>query len=322
MPSVRCPGCGRMIQPVEGHYAVHTITERGVRTCPFSRELLQPELPGVNDYAARVATAAGDQWAGVLGSEKARRKTPMTPFGEQVAARLKEMFHAYWSRQERSQQKHLGPSEIGHPCDRRLALSLMQAPPVNPGGDGWAAFVGTCVHVGLADMFMWADGDTGRFATEVPLEFPYAVVPRGTTDCLDRVLCLVLDQKVLGGWSLDKLSTNGPPEHYRVQVHTYGLGLTLRGERIEKVAIVAWPRERSSLDGLYVWEEDYDASVARTALERASRIGGMVADLTDADAKQKAEMAGTFPIDNSDCRFCKWHKKGAKTLEMGCDGRG
>lgn len=156
---------------------------------------------------------------------------PMTDRGREIAARLKETFHAYSNRLERNTQTTLGPSEIGTPCDRRIALSLLRVPPVNPGGDGWASFIGTCVHGGLARMFTWADAGTGRYAVEAPLSFPNAYVPKGTGDLLDRVLLMFLDHKLMGRWSLDKLSTRGPIPTYRVQVHTYAYGARLKGKR-------------------------------------------------------------------------------------------
>jgi hypothetical protein len=150
-----------------------------------------PECPGCH-HEVRLTTAGkfythnaedGDtcDWTGVVHTPahyqdadpfvpapRARPVTeayPMSPLGEKLAAGLKELFYSYVNRKQsdnRSAQLTVGPSEVGTPCDRRLALSLMRKDPVNPGGDGWAAFVGTCVHAGLADMFVWAGKHTGR----------------------------------------------------------------------------------------------------------------------------------------------------------------
>jgi len=238
---------------------------------------------------------------------------PMTPKGLEITHRLKEMFHGYTNRMERSQQTTLGPSEIGSPCDRRLAMSLMRMPRVNPGGDNWASFVGTCVHAGLAEMLVWADAGSGRYATELPLTFPNVFVPKGTSDALDRTLLAIWDHKAMGQWSLDKLKTDGPSPTYRVQIHTYGYGARIRGEVVSDVAIVAWPRDKGSLDDLYVWTEPYDPQVARDALTRVDRIGVQVTDGTD---------PASFPIDNSDCKYCPFYMPGAKNSEGGmCNGR-
>lgn len=246
---------------------------------------------------------------------------PMTVLGEQVAARMKELFYSYDNRKtddNRSAQVTLGPSEIGTPCDRRLAMSLLGIPAVNPGGDGWAAFVGTCIHAGLADMFTWADAGTGRFAVEQQLTFPNEHVPRGTADLLDRTLCMVDDHKAQGRWSLDKLKTQGIPPGYRVQLHTYGYGKRLQGEVVDFVALISWPREASTLADLYVVVEPYDPQVARDALERVDRI----AELTTAlDRGEPLKTAREFDIDPESCKFCPHFAPGDADMTRGCNGR-
>lgn len=236
---------------------------------------------------------------------------PMDAFELEVAGRLREMFFAYTNRTARSTQSRLGPSEAGTPCDRRLAMALMGEKKVNPGGDNWASFVGTWVHQGLADMFEWANAGTGRYVTEVPLTFDSEIMPRGTGDLLDRVLCLFVDHKVMGRWSMDKLRTEGPIPTYFVQVHLYAYAARKAGEKVERVCIVAWPREGSSLDDLYVWSQPYDPTVARDALERLERIQG--------DIESGAE---PWNFDaNDDCKFCPWHAPGDSNFTRGCPGR-
>lgn len=245
-----------------------------------------------------------------------REATPMTDMGREVAARLKETFHAYWNRSARSTQTTLGPSDIGTPCDRQLALSLLHVPPVNPGGDGWATFVGTAVHTALAEMFEWADAGTGRYAVEMPLTFPNAYVPKGTGDLLDRTLVMFLDHKVMGRWSLDKLSTTGPMPKYRVQIHTYAYGARLKGEKVDYVAIIGWPRESATLDDLYVWTEPYDPTVAIEALARVERIAS---EALGSD-RPPLETARQFPVAD-DCRYCAFFAPGDKAGERGCNGK-
>lgn len=311
-------------------------TASDVSTSELSAEPDAPAtLPGVADYVEQLAEAAPTLFRAPTGSSKYPAKAkgpviPMTPKGLEIAARVKEMFHQYSNRQDRSQQATMGPSEIGSPCDRRIAMSLLRLPPVNPGGDGWAAFIGTCTHVGLAEMFMWADAGSGRYSTEERLTFPSEHVPGGTTDLIDRQLWYVGDHKVMGTYSLDKLKTEGPSEGYRVQGHTYGMGARLRGYPIEDVVIIGWPRERSSLDALYVWTEPYNPDLAREAIDRVDRIAATVDDSpailygeAETDELEAKELtAYRFPIDNSDCNYCPWFVKGAPRSEGGlCNGR-
>jgi hypothetical protein len=243
---------------------------------------------------------------------------PMTGLAAQIAAQMKEIFHAYSNRMERTLQTTLGPSEIGSPCDRRLAMSLMHIPPVSPGMDGWAAFVGTCIHTGLAEMLTWADANTGRFAVEVPLTFPSEYVPKGTSDLLDRVLMVVDDHKAMGRFSLDELRTKGPRELYRVQLHTYAYGQVAKGEKVKWVAIVAWPREQNSLKDLYVWVEPYQPEIAQKAIARVDAIAGEVKSKTG--LMQPLEIAKDFDVAD-DCKFCPFLAKGDPGMTRGCPGR-
>lgn len=260
----------------------------------------------------------------------------MSRDGAAIAARLKELFYAYDNRRSsdnRSAQVTMGPSEMGTPCDRRLALSLMRMPPVNPGGDGWAAFVGTSIHAALEQMFMWADAGTGRFAVEQRLEFASVYVPKGTADLIDRVLLMVLDHKCQGRWSRNKLKTSGLSPTYKVQAHVYAHGARLRGEKIEKVAIVSWPRDEATLDDLYVHVEDYDPAVVKRAFERVEEIGESVrvnvkdlrriyevAEEVEAPIDIKARVAANYNVAD-DCRFCPFYMPNARDITRGCNGK-
>jgi len=248
---------------------------------------------------------------------------PMTDVGQSIVTSFKETFYAYNNRKEesnRTAQKHLGPSEIGTPCDRRLAMSLLGLPPVNPGGDGWAAWVGTQIHAGVADIFQWASADSGRYAVETPIKFASVLVPRGTGDLLDRVAMVLIDWKCQGEWSRNRLKTYGPSETYRVQAHAYGAGLYRRGEKVRHVAIVSLPREASSLDDMYAWTEPLDLKLADAAMKRVEQLDRKLKGLTRIGLSP-VEAAHAAPIDASECRFCSFHLKRSKSLSEGCSGK-
>lgn len=246
-----------------------------------------------------------------------------------LAARIKEIFYAYTNRNSsdnRSAQKTLGPSEIGSPCDRQLAMKLLGIKPVNP-QEGWAPFVGTAVHAELAKMFDWANGQgSGRFVTEMPLTFGSDLVPRGTADLLDRMLFMLDDHKLMGRWSLDKLIKEGPSDTYRIQAHTYGLGAEQAGEKIKYVAIIAWPRQESSLDKLYVHVEKYDRKIALDAIKRVEAIAAEVnrqygnAALNDEGPSGAMESAQTFSAGD-DCKWCPFYLPKDKGFTSGCPGK-
>ncbi len=258
-------------------------------------------------------------------------KEAMTERGREIATRLRETFYAYTNRNasdNRSAQLTLGPSEAGSPCDRQLAMKMSGVPAVNP-QEGWAPFVGTAVHEELARMFQWANGGgsgSGRYVTEMPLTFGSEVVPRGTGDLLDRVMCLFLDHKLMGRYSLDKLIQQGPSLTYRVQVQIYGYGAERAGEKVKEVAIIGWPRQESSLDKLYVHVEPYDRDLALAALARVSDLAVKVrfrrGDIASNEfvSDDPMRVAETFtPAD--DCRWCPFHLKSDKEMKRGCPGR-
>lgn len=257
----------------------------------------------------------------------------LSPDARDLATRIKETFYAYSNRKtkdNRSAQTTLGPSEIGTPCDRRLALAVMDVPPVNPGGDGWAAFVGTCTHGGMEDVYRWADAGTGRYAVEIRLTFGSVLVPKGTSDLLDRKEGDIVDWKVMGDYSLKKFKAEGPSDTYRIQAHTYGYGAEQAGEKVRRVNIVGLPRAGSSLDQMHVWSEPYDRDVAKQAIARVEAIyartqqlavetGALAEDSTADLLRRGREFDTATPYE---CRFCPFYLKGDKEGVRGCNGPG
>lgn len=246
-------------------------------------------------------------------------------FSNDLGVSIREQFYAYNNRHSednRSAQVTLGPSEIGTACDRRLAMSLLGIPAVNPGGDGYAAWLGTQGHEGMAKIYTWANGRSGRFAVETRLNFGNRYVPKGTGDLLDRMFGdgTFIDWKFMGTWSLKKLRTSGPTPVYRTQIHTYAYGATVRGEKIKKVAIVGMPRQGASLDEMYVWSEDYDPSVALEALARVQRIAEDLPLGTDAPPGEIAARLAQFATAD-ECRYCPHFLKGSSDLGHACNGR-
>lgn len=288
----------------------------------FSKTVRQPDSPFLQPPEYREPSPVFLQPPEYAGPEKPE---PMGDLAKELSVRIKETFYAYDNRKtkdNRSAQTTLGPSEIGTPCDRRLAMALMGIPPVNPGGDGWAAFVGTCGHVGMAEMLTFADAGTGRYAVELPLTFQSVWVPRGTTDALDRRDATLIDWKFMGAYSLKKFKLEGPSTTYRVQAHTYGLGATEAGEKVRNVAIVGLPRAGGSLDDMHVWTEKFDPKVGRAALARVESIAQQINVLSGRAVEEggdRMSAAATFDTAN-DCRYCPFHLKTDKEMRRGCPG--
>ncbi len=297
-------------------------------TQPFS----QPEHPEVeqpplldNETARSFAglPPSSSSFSQPAGRRSEAPAIEMTDLGKEITTRFKEIFYSYQNRKSednRSAQVTMGPSGMGTPCDRRLAVELMRLPPVNPGGDSWASYVGTCIHAGMEEVFQWANADSGRFATETRVEFESRFVPKGTADLMDRMLFVLEDFKCQGRWSRNKLKSQGPSRTYRVQAHVYAFGARQRGERIDYVAIVSLPRDESTLDDMYVWVEPYNPSIAKEAFERVERIGEQVEPFIELTTREKALKAKEFDVAD-DCRFCPAYLPGARDITDGCDGK-
>lgn len=157
-------------------------------------------------------------------------------------------------RAPRSQQVHLGPSEIGTPCSRQIAGKLAGVPATNHVTDPWPSTVGTAVHAWLDTALSKANPD--RWLAE------RRVTPirghSGTADLYDVELCAVVDHKVLGLTSHRKVSQGDIGRGYYVQLLLYALGYIRLGMRVDRVMLAAWSRG-GSLNDLYVWDHEITA---------------------------------------------------------------
>lgn len=180
--------------------------------------------------------------------------------------------------QPRSLQKAIGPSEIGDPCDRCLALKLAgQTPQPEAQGGAWLPYIGTAVHAQLADVFDAHD----RWLVEqrVDVGMIAGAIISGSADLFDPVTGTVIDWKVVGKTTLDKARRHGPTDVYRAQAHLYGRGFTNAGHHVERVAIYYLPRNAINLGAGHFWSEPYDEQVAVNALKRAEALHAAVTTL-------------------------------------------
>ena len=215
----------------------------------------------------------------------------------------------------RSVQVHLGPSELGVECDRQVAAKLAGIQPVNQVSDPWPSIVGTAVHAWLAETLGTASTDD-RFIPEkrvVPIDGH-----SGTADLYDREHFAVVDHKVLGESSLNKIRTSGPSRKYVAQLALYGLGYVREGFRVDRVALAAYPRTKSNLGGLYVWSHPFDDTLRHlidTVADDLKRRKDYAALIT-AGAINWRDVPAVF--DDSECYFCPLYDPSARA---GCPGQ-
>jgi hypothetical protein len=224
------------------------------------------------------------------------------------------------NKSPRTLQRGIGPSEIGHICNRRIGYRLLgqperEAPPA------WKATVGTGTH-------LWLEGAFDTYnVTNAPLlegqerfyiETKVSVGEidgreiTGSCDLYDRVTQTVIDHKTCGPSQLAKYKRNGPGQQYKVQAHLYGRGWQRAGLNVTTVMIAFLPRNGELADA-HIWHEPYNEQIAVDALERQTGI-----DLT-----VKTLGYGALPLlQTADyfCTYCPYFKAKSDNLTSGCPG--
>ena len=247
---------------------------------------------------------------------------PMTPTDEfldvagsddvQLKDDLLGAIRAFENDRPRSKQVHLGPSEIGEPCDRKLALKLIGAAEVNASTDKWAASIGTAVHSMLELCMRHANDKLGRvrFITEQRVVATNGQGGTGSVDCFDLDTGTVIDWKVPGPTRLAHYKKHGPSLVYQRQVQVYGEGYAQLGFDVKKVGILFLPRV-GVLAGSYLWREPFDPAVAEDVFARRDGLLALVEALRldlVLDNVQHIQ-----PSPGPDCNFCPFYSPKPKT---------
>lgn len=244
-----------------------------------------------------------------------------TPWASRYAGTVREIVKGHARRAPRSVQKHLGPSELGSPCDRQVAGKMAGLPGTNHVSDPWPSIVGNAVHAWLADCFDAENGRMGdlRFFTEQRVT-PHPDHP-GTADLYDLAERAVVDHKVLGDSTHNKVRSGGPPRKYLVQLLLYGLGYANLGVPVDRVVLLAFPRTRSSLDGLYAWEHPVtpaDDELLREVFAQTAYRKTLADGLTNQTIALN-DIPATPTSD--DCYFCPFYRpQSAHDGGPGCPG--
>ncbi|WP_345314127.1 hypothetical protein [Gordonia alkaliphila] len=180
-----------------------------------------------------------------------------------------DLIHVGAAGHGRSQQRHIGPSEVGTPCRRQLAYKLLEAPEVPGSGynDPLPSSVGTGAHAEFEEFARRYNQHIGH-PVLLP-EFRVEVRPglSGTCDLFHMPSGTVLDWKFPGTSSHTKYKRSGPSAVYRTQAHLYGRGMIRAGFEVNAVSIAFLPRG-GELKGLAYWTEPYSDAVVDAALDR------------------------------------------------------
>jgi hypothetical protein len=228
---------------------------------------------------------------------------------------LKDLIRHASDNAARSQQTSLGPSEIGHPCARKLAFGLMREPRTNPSGDPLPSIFGTAMHAWLEDAVRTANEFIGRERWLTERKVTVREGLSGTADLFDTDTGTVIDWKCPGTTRMREYKKNGPHETYRAQAHLYGRGYANDGYDVEHVAIAFLPRG-GQLVGAHLWREPYDDAHVDTILGRVDSTTVLIEAL---DVEHHPERYQLIPATPDDCQFCPWWSPNP-TLPTHCGG--
>lgn len=228
-----------------------------------------------------------------------------------IRTRLKEVIRWADSQSDRSLQKGLGPSELGHECERYLAYRIVGAVGTNKYMDPWKAIVGTAIHRWLEDAVNAYQAQHGlhEFLTESTV--PIDDLISGHSDLFWRNC--VWDYKSMGRDKLKHFRLEGPSDQHIDQIQLYGLGQERAGRKVEYVGIIALPRD-GWLEDLVVWADKYDRRYAQSIVQRPYEIverhfnGGPVD--WEAIPAQPSRL----------CGFCPFYRVGQPADSTGCPG--
>lgn len=240
------------------------------------------------------------------------------PFDLQMKMDLTEVIQWAWRNDTRSQQRMIGPSELGEPCRRKLAYRIAGMPAVNDRVDPWPALVGTAVHrwIEQAVIEFERKHGTNRWLTETEV-YPDDMVV-GHCDLFDLDAGAVWDIKTMNSDKLREFSEGGQvPEGYRVQIHTYGLGMQRAGHEVGSVGLVVLPRS-GWLSNMFVWSEPYQPEVAQEALARMYAIAEEVLELGVDEHPEQVNVVEATP--SRMCSFCDYYTP-EPVDGIGCPGK-
>ncbi len=225
-----------------------------------------------------------------------------------------------WADQNspRSLQTDLGPSELGSPCDRRLGYRMAAVGKCNRKFDPWAAIVGTAIHSWLEKAVDdWcAAHDSVDWITEKELRISDVITSH--VDLLKVSRGTIIDHKTGGPEVMKKVRKDGPPIGYKIQTMVYGYAYEQAGYKINKVALVFYPRS-GWLKDMYVWVAPYDRAIAERALARPPAIATTLIGLDVLSNPHRWEQVPAEP--SNDCGWCPWYNPDL-TAEDGASDRG
>lgn len=213
-----------------------------------------------------------------------------------IAEELVKVIHSSQKGEARSNQKAIGPSEIGG-CARKTWLRLNDGVRTNAKTLRLASVMGTAIHSYIQQAFEKQDPFKERYMLEVEVTKDDLM---GHVDLYDMQNQEVVDWKTVKKKGLSYF----PSQSQIWQVQLYGYLLQSNGHPVKNVTLVAIPRDGDERDIVY-HTEPYDFAVVEQALNWLAHV------------KSATEM----PAPEKDPSFCKYYCSFYdETGEVGCSG--
>jgi len=239
-----------------------------------------------------------------------------------TVAELRDVLISYDASRDRSQQTALGPSELGTPCQRQIAMKLAGVPEQPEHRVPWAPMQGTAIHTLMEDVLHFHNGqiNRARWLPEQKLRLDDELGGHG--DAYDNDWDMVIDWKYVGSTALKKVKRKTVPVEslvapdYRVQAHLYGYGHALAGRPVKWVRIVFLARSHD-YDESAEWTETYQPDVAFDAIVRYYATKDLITALP---LTANPTLWGAVPAAPGDaCTWCPFKRAGPADA-TGCPG--
>lgn len=236
---------------------------------------------------------------------------------------MESALYRYDSSRERSIQTRLGPSELGTPCARQIALKIAGAPQKDR-GLAWAPLCGTAVHSLMENVLRMENQVLGeeRYSIETALDIGEGITGHG--DAYDsRHGGVVIDWKYTGVTARRKASRRSVPnsqlvsQEYRVQTHLYGKGHINAGRPVKWVRVVMLARSHDYGESRE-WTEAYRPDIADRALARYTQLAEKVGE-AQIPITAAASVTASPSLDT--CKWCPfWQPSLSEAGAQGCPG--
>lgn len=218
----------------------------------------------------------------------------------EITELLKSALVSADNQRDRSTQVEIGASSIGG-CRRQAWNIINQIPKTNYETESLAAILGTATHHAIQEALQKYDVFGDDFMLETPLAIDGL---KGNCDFYSRKEKLVADWKTV---TLDKLRTGRwLDKQKKIQVNLYAYMLIQAGYEVERVALVAIPRD-GKMNQIVKWEDSYSPELAQEGLAWLQEVR----DMKEPPAPERP--AFVF------CRnYCSWFDE---TGVNGCPGK-